>query len=86
MGGVEAVIWGDVIQGFVLLGGTLFAAVFLVTEIDGGAGKLIEISMDNQKFTMFDLALNWKSATLWVVLLGGLANNLISYSADQTKR
>ena len=84
MGGVEAVIWGDVIQGFVLLGGTLFAAVFLVTEIDGGAGKLIEISMDNQKFTMFDLALNWKSATLWVVLLGGLANNLISYSADQT--
>jgi len=84
MGGVEAVIWGDVIQGFVLLGGTLFAAVFLVTEIDGGAGKLIEISMDNQKFAMFDLALSWKSATLWVVLLGGLANNLISYSADQT--
>jgi len=84
MGGVEAVIWGDVIQGFVLLGGTLFAAVFLVTEIDGGAGKLIEISMDNHKFAMFDLALSWKSATLWVVLLGGLANNLISYSADQT--
>jgi cyclically-permuted mutarotase family protein len=84
MGGVEAVIWGDVIQGFVLLGGTLFAAVFLVTQIDGGAGRLIEISMDNQKFAMFDLAFNWKSATLWVVLLGGLANNLISYSADQT--
>ena len=84
MGGVEAVIWGDVIQGFVLLGGTLFAAVFLVTEIDGGAGKLIEISLDQQKFLMFDLALSWKSATLWVVLLGGLANNLISYSADQT--
>lgn len=84
MGGVEAVIWGDVIQGFVLLGGTLFAAIFLVTQIDGGAGKLIEISLDNQKFVMFDLALSWKSATLWVVLLGGLANNLISYSADQT--
>jgi len=40
--------------------------------------------MDNHKFTMFDLTLSWKSATLWVVLLGGLANNLISYSADQT--
>lgn len=83
MGGVEAVIWGDVIQGFVLLGGTLFAAVFLVTEIDGGAARLVEISLDHRKFTMFDLALDWKSATLWVVLLGGLANNLISYSADQ---
>jgi len=84
MGGVEAVVWGDVIQGFVLLAGALFASVFLISGIEGGAGKLIEISMDNQKFAMFDLALNWKSATLWVVLLGGLANNLISYSADQT--
>lgn len=84
MGGVEAVIWGDVIQGFVLLGGTLFTAVFLVTQIEGGAAKLMEISLDHKKFMMFDLALSWKSATLWVVLLGGLANNLISYSADQT--
>jgi len=84
MGGVEAVIWGDVIQGFVLLGGALFAAFYLVLGTDGGLGTLIEISMDRQKFAMFDLALDWKSATLWVVLLGGLANNLISYSADQT--
>ncbi len=84
MGGVEAVVWGDVIQGFVLLGGALFAAIFLVSGIEGGMGKLIEISMDNQKFTMFDLSFSWKSATLWVILLGGLANNLISYSADQT--
>jgi Na+/proline symporter len=33
---------------------------------------------------MFDFAFSWKSATLWVILLGGLANNLISYSSDQT--
>jgi SSS family solute:Na+ symporter len=84
MGGVEAVVWGDVIQGFVLLGGALFAAIFLVSGIEGGMGKLIEISMDDLKFTMFDLSFSWKSATLWVILLGGLANNLISYSADQT--
>jgi len=84
MGGVEAVVWGDVIQGFVLLGGALFAAIFLVSGMEGGAGKLLEITMENQKFAMFDLAFNWKSATLWVVLLGGLANNLISYSSDQT--
>ncbi len=84
MGGVEAVVWGDVIQGFVLLGGALFAAIFLVSGLEGGAKRLVEISLDKQKFAMFDLAFNWKSATLWVVLLGGLANNLISYSSDQT--
>ena len=43
-----------------------------------------EISLENNKFTMFDFALSWKSATLWVILLGRMANNLISYSSDQT--
>ncbi len=84
MGGVEAVVWGDVIQGFVLLGGAVLAVVFLVSGTDGGLGKVIEISMDNEKFKMFDFTLSLKSATFWVIILGGLANNLISYSADQT--
>ncbi len=84
MGGVEAVVWGDVIQGFVLLGGAVLAVIFLITGTEGGLGKLIEISVEQNKFTMFDFAFSWKSATLWVIILGGLANNLISYSSDQT--
>ena len=37
MGGVEAVIWGDVIQGFVLMGGAaVLAVVFLVSGTEGG--------------------------------------------------
>ena len=84
MGGVEAVVWGDVIQGFVLLGGAVLAVVFLINGTEGGLGKLIEISVENNKFQMFDFAFSWKSATLWVIILGGLANNLISYSSDQT--
>jgi Na+/proline symporter len=32
---------------------------------------------------MFDFAIDITKATFWVVLLGGLANNLISYSSDQ---
>ena len=32
----------------------------------------------------FDMTFSLTSATFWVVLLGGLANNLISYSSDQT--
>lgn len=84
MGGVEAVVWGDVIQGFVLLGGAVLAVIFLISGTEGGMGKLIEISVEHNKFTMFDFAFSWKSATLWVIVLGGLANNLISYSSDQT--
>ncbi|TKG94614.1 cyclically-permuted mutarotase family protein [Puteibacter caeruleilacunae] len=84
MGGVEAVVWGDVIQGFVLLGGAIVAVVFLVLGTDGGASRLIDITIEHHKLQMFDFAFDLSSATFWVVLLGGLANNLISYSADQT--
>ncbi len=84
MGGVEAVVWGDVIQGFVLLGGAVLAVIFLVSGIEGGIGKVYEIAVENNKLRMFDFSLSFKSATFWVIVLGGLANNLISYSSDQT--
>jgi SSS family transporter len=84
MGGVEAVIWGDVIQGFVLMAGAILAVVFLINGTEGGMNKLIDITIDHNKMRTFNMAFSLTSATFWVVLLGGLANNLISYSSDQT--
>jgi SSS family transporter len=84
MGGVEAVIWGDVIQGFVLMGGAILAVVFLIHGTDGGINNLIDITIDHSKMRIFNMAFSFTKATFWVVLLGGLANNLISYSSDQT--
>jgi SSS family transporter len=84
MGGVEAVVWGDVIQGFVLLGGAILAVIFLITGTEGGLNSLINITVNHQKMKTFDFAFDLSKATFWVVLLGGMANNLISYSSDQT--
>ena len=84
MGGVEAVVWGDVIQGIILVGGAILAAAYLIMGTEGGAGGFWQIATDNNKFQMFVWSLDWKSATFWVVILGGLANNLISYTSDQT--
>jgi len=84
MGGVEAVIWGDVVQGFVLMSGAILAVIFLIKGTEGGVNKLIDITIDHNKMRTFNMALSFTSATFWVVLLGGLANNLISYSSDQT--
>lgn len=83
MGGVEAVIWGDVIQGFVLLAGAVLAVVFMISGTEGGLNRVMEITIENEKMKMFDFAFDLSRATFWVVLLGGLANNLISYSSDQ---
>ncbi|MBN1388178.1 MAG: cyclically-permuted mutarotase family protein [Bacteroidales bacterium] len=83
MGGVEAVVWGDFIQGIVLFGGSIIAVIFMVSGTEGGLSAVIDITVEESKMKTFDLAFNLTRATFWVVLLGGLANNLISYSADQ---
>jgi SSS family transporter len=83
MGGVEAVIWGDVIQGFVLLGGAVLAVIFMISGTEGGLNRVIEVTIEHEKMKMFDFMFDLSKATFWVVLIGGLANNLISYSSDQ---
>lgn len=83
MGGIEAVVWGDVIQGFVLLGGAILAAIFLILGTEGGFMGVIDISSQYHKMKVFDFAFDFTEATIWVILIGGLANNLISYSSDQ---
>lgn len=84
MGGVEAVVWGDVVQGIILVGGALLAVVYLAFSTEGGVGGFFEIAIANDKFKLFDWSLDWRSATFWVIILGGMANNLISYTSDQT--
>ena len=89
MGGVEAVVWGDVIQGIILVGGAILAAVYLIVNTgDNGASDFWHIATDNDKFRLFlfdpEHPFDFVNATWWVVILGGLANNLISYTSDQT--
>lgn len=84
MGGVEAVVWGDVVQGIILVGGAFFAAVFLITHTEGGLSNYIDIGMANDKFRLFEWSFDYRSATFWVAIIGGAANNLISYTSDQT--
>ncbi len=84
MGGVEAVIWGDVVQGLILVFGALFAVVYLAMGTEGGISGCIDIALENDKLRLFDWNNSWSQATWWVIILGGLANNLISYTSDQT--
>ena len=84
MGGVEAVIWGDVIQGLILVFGAIFAVIYLAVGTEGGISGCINIALDNDKLRLFDWSNSWSQAAWWVIILGGLANNLISYTSDQT--
>lgn len=83
-GGMEAVVWGDVVQGFILIGGALAAFVFMITGVEGGLGEFWRTSLEFNKFRMFDFRFDFSQPVFWVVLVGGLANTLISYTGDQS--
>lgn len=83
-GGMEAVVWGDVIQGFILLGGAFVALAFMMAGVEGGLSGFFEITGQNQKFHTFDFRFDFSQPVFWVVLIGGLANTLITYTSDQS--
>ena len=84
MGGIEAVVWGDVIQGAILVGGALLLAGWLVFHTEGGVGGYLNIGASHDKFRLFEWSLDYRNVTFWVAIIGGFANNLISCTSDQT--
>ncbi len=84
MGGIEAVIWTDVIQVVVLLGGALITILTITLNVNGGLTEIIQIASDDQKFNILNFNLSFSEPSFWVVLIGGIGANIISYGTDQT--
>lgn len=84
MGGIEAVIWTDVIQVIVLLGGAILSLILMISTIDGGFSSIVEIASVNNKFNVIDLDWSLKQPTVWVMLVGGIFANISTYGTDQT--
>lgn len=85
MGGIEAVIWTDTIQTFVLMGGALLAMGLLIAGADGGYSGFVAAASEADKFNLANL--HWDATSsqiaLWVIIVGGTAQNISSYTADQ---
>lgn len=82
-GGIEAVVWTDVVQVVVLLGGALVALTLLIQGVDGGLSEVIATGRAAGKFRMFHWTWNATTTAVWVVLVGNLAAQLIPYTTDQ---
>lgn len=84
MGGIEAVVWTDVAQVVILLGGAILCLVVAISSIDGGLSKLIDVGMQDNKFTLFKLGWSPSDTVLWVCIVGFFFLNIIPYSSDQS--
>ncbi|MBN2328113.1 MAG: sodium:solute symporter [Candidatus Omnitrophica bacterium] len=84
MGGIEVVIWTDVIQGVVLVIGALLALLLICFEVDGGFFGIVEIGIENHKFTMIHTDPSVSQDLIWYLLLGAFFTNIVPYASDQT--
>ncbi len=86
MGGIEAVVWTDTVQTFVLLGGALLSLLLIVFSDDGGVGSFVTTAMAHQKFHLIDWdfsATSYMAPAIWVIVFGAIFQHLSSYTSDQ---
>lgn len=85
IGGLEAVIWTDVIQGFVLWIGVLVALGYLLFLPPGGPSAVFAVAWENHKFSLGTLGSDLsKQQNLYVLVIYGFFWYLQKYTADQT--
>ena len=89
LGGMEAVIWTDVMQSVIMIVGILFCAVSLSIHVFSGPEPLIQAAIDNNKFSFGSLKFSLASQahlfdrTVWVMIIYGITEALRSLLADQ---
>jgi SSS family solute:Na+ symporter len=83
LGGIQAVVWTDAIQGIVLIVGAVVCAVVLTFSMPEGPAQVFEIAAANHKFSLGSFGASLSESTFWVVLIYGLFINLQNYGIDQ---
>ena len=84
MGGIEAVIWTDVLQAAVLMGGALLGVIVAITGINGGLGEFLTIAHSDTKFQMANWDMSFTTTAIWVVIIGNVFQRTADLTADQT--
>jgi SSS family solute:Na+ symporter len=84
IGGMETVIWTDVLQGFVLILGICVCVGFLLYLPPGGPHMMLEEAWRHHKFSLGSLQLRLDKPTIPVLMIYGLFFYIQKYTADQT--
>ena len=84
LGGIEGVIWSDVIQGILLLGGALLVIILGAHYIDGGWATVASDAITHHKLISgFDMKISDLSKFLPLIFAGQFFNSLYQYTGSQ---
>jgi solute:Na+ symporter, SSS family len=83
-GGLAAVIWTDVVQTVIYVGGTLVGLFTIVHLVPGGWPAIHGMAANAGKLRVFDFSPDlWKPYTFWAGLVGGTFLTTASHGTDQ---
>ena len=83
MGGIEAVIWTEVVQAVIKTLGAFLILYLIVDGMPGGVSRIVEIGQSNDKFSLGSFSPDFTQASFWVILLYGFFINLNNFGMDQ---
>lgn len=75
LGGIQAVIWTDVIQTFVIIGAVIICIVIIAFQLDGSVGENLALASEMGKFELFDWSPHLMAATTWAIILQAIFHN-----------
>jgi SSS family transporter len=84
LGGMEAVIWTDLIQFVIYVLGAVIAGAILVGHLPASVTTYLEVGTQADKFRLFDFSFEANKAyTFWAGLIGGAFFSMATHGADQ---
>ncbi len=84
IGGLQAVVWTEVIQGFVLVAGGLLCSTLLLFKATGNPADVFRVAHAAGKMSLGPYDFTLARRTFWVLVLNGLFYSLQKYATDQT--
>ena len=89
IGGILAVLWSDAIQAIVLMVGAVLCLLFLLGDLPEGVQSVTKAAEAGEKFSLGSPSIrafspDFVKASIWVILLYGLIENLKNFGIDQS--
>ena len=83
LGGIEAVIWTEVVQAILITIGSLAILVIIYMDLPDAFNTIFEIGQRDNKFSLGTLKPDFTVSSFWVVFLYGFFMNLKAFGFDQ---
>jgi SSS family solute:Na+ symporter len=84
IGGIEAVIWSDVIQGILLITGGIVCLGIALFPPGGSPAEVVTMAAEANKFNLGELSFSLQRDSIFVMLLYGMYQHSHNFGTDQT--